>query len=231
MKRKATSQGSRHLKRTKHIYVPRPVKRAIKKAVWGSKETHKNTDFLNEASLNSVSTTPSYYDSAFKLTQGDTYRDRTGHKVKAVGIKIRGLLHNNWSSPMWVRFLVLINKRGTADTDYTTGTSLFEDNTGNVNFGSTTGNQALIARINREKYTVLRDRIIKLGGDATGDKIKQIKTWIPFRARLEYDGTASQAPVRHQPIVLMFCGQGDTDVAGGQVIENSMIIDFYFKDM
>lgn len=207
------------------------IRRIAKKAVWSTKETHMRTDYGDETSISSVAPVPSYYDSFSKLEQGDSYFARSGHKVKGVGIKIRSCFHNNHNGPMFLRFLVLVNKRGTADTDYTTGTSLFERDTGNLNFAAATGSLRMVSRINKEKYTVLRDRVLRFGGIDDQDRTKILTMWIPFRTLLQYDGSTATAPFLNQPIVLAFCGRGDTDETTGQNIEHTYSMDFYFKDM
>lgn len=226
-KRKRSTKSTKFVQSKKM----KTVAKVARRVAMSTKETHKNTDTINENGINSISATPNVYQNAFLLSQGDAYTMRTGHKIKGVGIKLRSFFHNNGTSPIWVRYLVLVNRRGTADTDFNTGVALFEDNAGNKDFSAVAGNLKLVSRINKEKYTVLMDRVFKLSGLEEGDRTKQIRKWIPYKATLQYDGSASTAPFLNQPVVLAFCGRADTDESTGVTVEHTGTIDFYFKDL
>lgn len=221
----------RYKSRAQARRVPRPIKSYIAKAISKSKETHKKESSLTETQLNSAATTPNYMSQVQYLAQGDTYYSRSAHMIKPVGVNLKFILHNNDTLGMFVRFVVLLNISGSKDTDYTTGTSLFEDDTGNIDFASANDRQRLTARINKEKYKVLRDTVIKLGGDNTADKMVYRKHWIPLRGTLMYDGSSAANPVRNQLIPLWWICEANEDPTTGKVVELSCTSQFYFKDL
>lgn len=229
MARRVRISKRRHLSKK----VPRPVKAYVRKAISKSKETHKKESSLSETSLSSVATAPNYMSQVQYIAQGDTYFSRSGHQVKPVGVSLKYVLHNNDSLGMFVRFVVLLNLAGSKDTDYQTGTALFEDDTGNIDFSGANDRQRLTARINKDKYTVLRDTVIRLGGDNTSDKMAYRKHWISLRrqSNLIYDGSAASNPIRNQLIPMWWICEANEDESTGKVVELSVTSQFYFKDL
>jgi hypothetical protein len=231
MVRRSRISKRKHLSRSLQRSVPRPVKSYVQRAIAKGKETHKKESSLNETQISSVATAPNYMSQVQYIAQGDTYYSRSAHQIKPIGVSLKFILHNNDTAGMFIRFVVLLNINGAKDTDYTAGTDLFEDDGGNFGFAAASDRQRLTARINKEKYKVLRDTIYKLGGDNTADKMIYKKHWIPLRGNLMYDTSAAANPVRNQLIPLWWICEAAEDESTGKVVELSVTSQFYFKDL
>lgn len=225
----------KQFRKKKGVYagkVTRNIKKYVSRAISRNKETHKSEYQISEISVNSVDTAPKYLDGHMSIAQGDAYTGRSAHRIKGVGTSLKFMLHNNYTSPVFLRFVAIVNRSGKVDTDYQTGASLFEGNSGNINFASATNTQRLTARINTDKYKVLRDRVIKLGGTLDSTKLNVSKTWIPQRKFIwDYDGSSATLPQRNNVVFLWWIIEGAADESTGQVVELHACAQFYFKDL
>lgn len=195
-------------------------------------ETKKYIIGYTEQALTSASTYPgTYQDTGMNLAQSLTMAGRVGNWVNGVGFKTRFLLHNNNANCQFVRYLLLVNKEGVANTDHQTGANLFDNNSGtNTSLTSFTTNAYLVRRINKDKYHVLIDKIIRLGGNSDKDKIYSFTKYISLRGKkYNYDGTGAVAPSKNQIIEIWLTAEADDD-AVGETVELTGESAFYYKD-
>lgn len=176
--------------------------------------------------------TPYYQDGAMQLNQGLTQCNRIGNWVNGVGFKTRFLLHNNGAEPQFVRYLMLVNLQGSSNTDYATGDNLFDNSSGTNTSLSTFGtNGYLVRRINKDKYKVLVDKVIRLGGSSDRDKIYVFNKYIRLKGRkYNFDATTAVRPTRNNIIELWLSGEGDDDVSTPLVVEITGEQCFYYQD-
>lgn len=209
-----------------------PLKRAVRNVMSTMLETKKQLSYYNEVALTSASTFPGTYKvDGMSLAQGTNMCQRVGNWVSGVGFKTKFLLHNNATNCQFVRYLLLVNKQGSANTDYITGANLFDNNSGvNTDLSSFTTNAYLVRRINKDKYHVLVDRIIRLGGANDKDKIFAFSKYIPLRFRkYNYDYTTAVLPTKNNIIELWLTAEADDD-AVGETVELTGEQAFYYKD-
>lgn len=223
-KRATTKRRTTTRRWTKRRAIPRLINKFF--------ETKKCFASYTETALTSASTYPGIYvDGAMQVSQGTTMCQRIGNWVNGVGFKTRFVLHNNATDPQFIRYLILVNKQGSANTDYTTGASMFDNTSGtNTNLASFTTNGYLVRRVNKDKYTVLFDKIIRLGGSADRDKIYAFTRYISLAGRkFNYDGTSSVNPTQRNIVEVWLTAEADDD-AVGQTVELTGEQTFYFKD-
>jgi len=190
-------------------------------------ETKKKEETWTENAIASAGIL--YKDQCMQLAQGDTYSTFTGHNVNGVGFKSRFLLHNNAAIPMFVRYLVLVNKSGSSNVGYRTGASLFEGQNGDLSLGAFTDSSYLYRRLNTDQYTVLVDRVIRMGSVNDKDKIFMWKRYIPLKLRkFRYNGT-NTLPTLGNIVELWLTGEANLDDTA-QVVECSGESTFYYKD-
>jgi len=220
--------GKRRGKKTTKLV--KTIKRVAQRQIARTHETHKNCVYSSEVALSSVATTPTYEAGHMEVAQGDTYYNRDAHQVMGVGTSLRFILYNNSGGPQIVRFLALENLRGTADTDYTSGASLFETNTGNMNFSAASNISRLHLRINGEKYRVRKDMVIKLGGTNDSSRTSIHKVWIPSRQTYVFDGSNAILPQKNNLVFMWFASEAAADESTGQTVELHYTANWYFKN-
>lgn len=227
-KRKTTSKRTTNFKRKRVFRKRRSLPRVLRYF-----ETKKCTANYTETALTSASTYPgTYVDGSMQLAQGSSSYQRNSSWVNGVGLKTRFVLHNNAADPQFIRYLMLVNIQGSANTDYTTGAAMFENSTGgNTSLSSFTTNGYLVRRINKDKYHVLIDKIIRLGGSSDKDKIYAFTKWVNLRGRkYNYDSSSSSTtPSQRNIVEVWLTAEGDDD-ATGQSVELTGEQTFYFKD-
>lgn len=222
-------RGRRPVRRIKKRVFKRTNRRYIQRAAVQALETKKHQVKTDEQSISTLS---GYYymDNQMALPQDDTYSGFDGHFVRGVGTKFNHLFYNTTSQTLLLRYCIIVNKQGS--TDYQSGTSLFEDNSGNINYASASETTKMYARINRDRYAVLMDKTFKLSPTGT-DKNDSlvVKRWINHKLqRYRYDGSTT-FPVRNQVVLLCWVCRGDMDTGIGNNLEVTGIGTFYYKDI
>lgn len=194
-------------------------------------ETKKKQVATSETSL---STLGGYYysDSQQNLTQGDGYSGFEGHFVANVGTSFRYMIHNTSAQTVYVRAVIICNKRGSADVAYQTGVGLFDTNSGNEDISTSTEQGKMFNRINRDKYWVAMDRIIKLSPNGVDNNDSAtFRKWIPHKLeRGRYDGSGA-LPQKNNWAMLMWASRADMDTSLGNTVEITGINVFYYKDI
>lgn len=213
--------------------VSKAVKSYVKKAT-DKKEVRAISD--SYAVESSVGTLSIWYMDQFMLPFGGL----PAHvdKVKSFGLKVKYVLHSNSTdTPLTVRMLVLENYRGRCNTDYRTGTKLFEyfDHStspvnDNLDINGTTAN--LCWRINDDSYKVHYDKNIQLGisNDGSGGRNRHGTVWIPYKKILKYERSLSSAlPEQSNLVVLFLPIETPNDTTTGRFLEVTAVGSWYYS--
>lgn len=230
-KLRRVQRGRRPVRRIKKRVFKRTNRRYIQRTAVQALETKKHQTKTDEQT---VSTLSGYYfmDNQMALPQDDTYSGFDGHFVRGVGTKFNHLFFNSSSQTLLCRYVIIVNKQGSGNYDYSTGAGLFEDNNGNINYASATETQKMYSRINRDKYAVVCDKTFKLSPQGTDKNDSLIvKRWVNHKLqRYRFDGS-STFPTRNQVILLAWDCRADMDTTTGNSMEVSGIGTFYYKDI
>lgn len=189
------------------------------------------TKFYDAQKIESSSTTlasPMWIDDIMNAQQFTGTHQIFGQYVQKRGFHIRYTLHNNSDKLVFCRVLVMYNKIGRNYTAYRAGTDIFEDGFANY---STNGTLYDIQRkINKDRYTVLRDVTHKLGTSAAeATSALARKMWIPAAGKARYEQGAN-GPELNNLVVLVISARADNDVTLGDTIECTVNTTFYYKD-
>lgn len=221
-----TKRSRQMRKSTRSRRTAKNVRSLVQREIRKNIETKKNQKYDEEQA---VSTLGGFYycEDHMKLAQDDTYSGMSGHEVRGVGHQFKLMLHNNSAISLSVRILVLRNLA--SRTDYTSGTSLMENNAGNITVGAINSTAALIARINRDKYETVRDMVVRLSpANTDANDTKVLKLWVKDTRKYVYDG--SNTLPRGNVFLFVFPAQNDTDTGSGVVCETTCLGTWYYKD-
>lgn len=217
-----TGKTSSRSKGTKKV-VRAVVRKELAKAI----ETKKVLTQIDEQNVSTLGGWL-YQDQHMVIPQDDTYSGQQGHWVKGVGHQHKLLIYNPNSISLSVRVMLLENLY--SRTDYTTGTNMFEGNSGNFSSGVLNSTAQLLSRINKDKYRTIRDFTMRLSPkNADANDTKTVRFWVGDKRKRNYDG--SNVLPKNNYVLFVFPCQNDTDVAGGVNIEVSVTSCFYYKDM
>lgn len=109
---------------------------------------------------------------------------------------------------------------------------MLEDNTGNIDVTSASATQKMIGRVNRDKYTVLIDRKLKLGAASStdGTDVAIRKHWLPMGGQpFVYNGSNVQ-PERNLYAMACWCALANSDESLGETVEITNVSNFYYVD-
>lgn len=139
----------------------------------------------------STLTQNSAFQTMFNPTQGTGLTQRVGNEIRATGAQIKGILHNNGSNVIFVRFLLL----GCGPSvDPATTTPLFKAATtgaGN-DLSQVFGLNAMYAPLNKDLFHVYYDKVHKLGPQADPTSSKQFNIFQKLGGkRIRFNGNAT----------------------------------------
>lgn len=173
------------------------------------------------------------------ISQGGGWSDRVGKEVRLQKIDIKGLLHNNASGTHVVRMIVGYHKD--INLGMSTTTELFESNANSggpltsVGIGGGDGVTALLLPINKAKFTVLVDRLIKVGANASidGNNVRTFSVSKALKdAKITFEGTTTGSANQDKQLYIGFwTAEGGNDTAGGTTVEVSYISSLHFTDL
>lgn len=199
----------------------------IKSIQMKNQETKHHITVQTEQSLSDL-TSPGLVTTLNSLNQGVQQNQRVGNTVAPVGMDIRGHIHaNSTGSGALVRIL-LIKKNSPGDNFLSDG---FEDDNGN--FAPATADvSAMYARVNNDKYKVIKNYVISLTGrgDGSGECFKTFKMWVNLRNQgiFKYDDAAIGCRNKDICLIALSRHPNNDDIGGScEISYNSK---FYFKD-
>lgn len=193
-------------------------------------EMKKQFNLIDEQVLNTLS--PSFFFSEFIVAQGTPLNGRVGNEVLLQGCHIKGVLHNNSNSPVYVRRLVLGFSDGTITNTFT---ELFTSAGGvPTDLGTTTGLNSMYYSINKVKFKVYDDTMIRLGSLASidGNNTRFFNKFQKFGGcKIKYEGNTNGEQNQNKRFaVVWLVAQADDDTSSGVPIELSSSINWYFTD-
>ena len=171
---------------------------------------------------------PTNYTRLNNVAEGSTENERIGNKIKPFLLNIRGSLQSNSLKPIITKILILeTNSANDPRSD------LLEDNGGT--FAPPSNDlTAIYARVNTNKYKVLKTIYIKTGtyanhvGDYGGTKL--FNTTIKLNGVFEYtDGTSICN--RRSIIMVPIYREGQNDTGSGEQMELTYNAKLYYKDV
>jgi len=206
---------------------------AIKRYNWRLRETKMISSYLEEQTLNTLSTTvdiinfpaPSY---------GPAANQRIGNKVQGVGIKVNMLFHNNAALPIFVRMLLLKVPQGDGYSDSSIRSNIFDQSApGNVPDTSapTNGRLTDITRqINRGEMAVIRDKVIVLNGTTVDTGVSMQQFYVRTPHMYEFADSDTTLPMNTRYVIALILRQANADESTGNTVEYTYTLSTYFKD-
>lgn len=159
-----------------------------------------------------------------RLAQGSTQSHRIGNSVMPVGIDIRGYVHSNSTGSGNLTRILVIQKNSPSDAFNNDG---LEDNAGNFS-PAARDVSSIFARVNTDKYRVLKNYVINTVGSNAGDYFKTFKMWVPLKGVMKYDDDALSCQNR-DIILVAWTREPNNDDTTSQC-ELTFNSKFYFKD-
>lgn len=173
------------------------------------------------------------------IPQGAGFGQRTGREVRLQKLHVKGLIHNNATGTHIVRMVIGYFK----DISVTpsTTTEIFEptdNNTGpltGTGIGGGNGIQAIVASLNKAKFTTVVDRLIKLGANSSIDanNVRTFEFTKPLRdAKIQFEDTTSGTGNQDKNLYIGFwTAEGGNDTAGGTTVEVSYTTALHYTDL
>lgn len=192
---------------TKKNYVFKPtkaLKKYVHKEINKAIETKERNIIVSESDITNTSQYP-YRITMTDIAAGRDDNQRVGNEVQMTKLQYKLFMHNKTNFDSVVRVVVLRPKANLNNTDMDAGLQLFKDGNGTLDFEDATPQQRLVKDIDRTSYTVLSDKLIKLGAQNSNAKdnnkiIRFKKTY--KRHKLSWEDQSST--VCNNPIKVMF---------------------------
>jgi len=230
----------RRRRSTKKAPVSKKIQNYVKKAIKKDKDLYIIEDSAIE---NTASTLSSPWWMDLMMYRGSRLEAIIGAQdvsVQSVGLKVNYVIHNNNTSsfPTHIRLLVL-EVRETYNTDYRSGTNMFDlmpyntTTSGLRSYNATTYD--LTTRINPDKYKVHYDKTITVGPVPSTPNPLQIwndakgKIWVPYRKMLKYEQATASFPINGHLAFVAISVEGPNDVSLGHVLEVTAVGSWYFR--
>jgi len=167
------------------------------------------------------------------ITDGIQRNARVGSEVTLTSVQLSGQVHNNAAGVKIVRFLV-----GYV-TDQTAPTSLFElfdaETAGGTAAPTDNQNLVLYRKVNKVKFQVLHDRLIKLGGvnSADGTNTVVYKKSINLKMKkIHFEGVSEGTANQDKRLyAIMLCQKSNNDESTGSDIEWTQVSYLNYLDI
>lgn len=202
------------------VYGPH-LEQVVRDVVIKTSETKKHSHERIEKTLSSLGGLE--YQSLVSLGQGAGAHQRIGHKVRAVGIDVRGHVNNNTTAAGILRLLVIRHKNASANPS----SDLLETDVANQD--PTTGDvSAIWRRVNGDSYEILGQRYLTL--DSAEKSFKTFQVWIPLKRTLNYETSSALVPTEDRISLVAFCRATGNDGLT-MTTELHYVSTLYFKDL
>ena len=168
--------------------------------------------------------------------QNDGAASRDGNKIHPVGLKIQTVYDQAGGERLWVRQLILLVHDGKGQDDASVMNTLFESTaagiTGDIIPTGTV--QDVIRKPNRERFTCLRDDIVKLVPGSSGSpqhSCEWLKRYIKFPRGSEtvFSNDSDTQPSNNRIVMVVL--PMHVDGAGNENVDVTYRMDYYYKDM
>jgi len=150
--------------------VPKYTKSAIQRAILASRETKAVHARLNESNLSTVGSS-GFFPYAFPVPAvGAQSNQRVGTKISPIKLSLNWLIHNNSSTTLYVRMLVLRVRQGYMLPNAGIKDNLFEAAGSGVQDITLQGNLTdLIMAIDPSEFQIMYDQVHTFGQDTSGN--------------------------------------------------------------
>lgn len=231
------SSGSNKKARTSYAAKARSayVRKTAKQVVTRMAEKKRLSVVFNEKALSTLAPGSSGdYVEMTNIAVGTQRNQRVGQQITLKSLELSGQLHNNATPVKVVRMLVgYVTNQSTPLTSF----EIFEDDgTAAWTSGPSSNTTLMLYRkINPVKFTVIKDKLFRVGGINGGDSSNtQIyKMRIPLKEKkinFEGDNAASQNQDKRL-FVLMLAQRADDDEATGSVVEWTQVATLNYLDI
>lgn len=231
---------SNYKSKSKKVYTPKrivrkpvvskPVQRFVKNQL--NKNIELKVSWQSEDEQAAGSVNPLITKDLTSISQGVTADTRIGNQIKLVSHHVRGFFNNNSVNPQVIRML-LLKTALPADIAYAT-TELFLTTAGAATTPSASAGLNLIyAPVNKKKFTVLQDRVFKIGASTALDasNVKQFNIFTKLNGtRITYDSTTSGQDNQNYRYHLMFLSADANDDATVSTCEMSYSSRLWYTD-
>lgn len=209
------------------------VTRAIRVANWKSRETKMLNVYLDEINLSTIVAgdvrpfpTPAL---------GTAANQRMGNKIDGVGMKLSVIFNNNASTPVYIRLLILKVRQGDVFNDTAVLQNLLDlssPGTSPETSGGPTGRLSDLNRqINRNEFTVIRDKLICMDGDGQDTGVASEVIYFRTPGRVTYGDSDWLQPISPRYVFVTMCRQANSDENLGSTVEMTYAATNYFKDV
>jgi len=211
----------------------RAVYGAIKRYNWKLRETKMISAYLDEQTLNTLSTTVDIVDFPAPAL-GPCANQRIGNKIQGVGIKINMLFHNNAAVPVFVRMILLKVPQGDAYTNSTIRANILELSTpggsGEVSAPVNGRLTDITRQINRGEMIVIRDKVITLNGTSVDTGVSMQQFYVRTPHMYHFADSDFTLPINYRYVIALIPRQANADESLGSTVEYTYTLTTYFKD-
>jgi len=160
---------------------------------------------------------------------GASSNERIGNKIKTTGLSMKYLLYNPSGVACWVRVLVLKVKEGRQLSDTEIVQELFDGGSAQ-DVGPAGTLPDLIKRINRERFTVMADKIELVDVSNGGQKVATGTFWRKLNTDMIFADEIQDEAVNQRHVVVFVPLEADGDESLGSTIELTHTMSMYYKD-
>jgi hypothetical protein len=229
-----TAPKKTYRKKASTAKVSTAVKKYVKQVTAKSRPEMKrimDSTTLDETAINTL--TVPYIFREFSCVQGTQVQGRLGNELYIQGLHLKGILHNNSNTTIFVRRLILQLTDGTPTGAFT---EIFTSGTGvPTDLVTTTGLNAMYHSINKSKFKVYDDTVMKLAPltSVDGNQTKMFNKFQKFGgAKITYEGNTSGEQNQNKRFLVLwiFADANDDTTAATNVVEVSSNITWYYTD-
>lgn len=184
---------------------------------------------LSEANLSTLSANGAYVYRWPVPPVGASSNERIGNKIKMTGLSAKYLIYNPSSVTIWVRMLVLRVKEGRQLTDTEIVNELYDGGSAQ-DVGPAGTLPDLIKRINKERFTVLQDKIETIDISNGGQKVAVGTYWRRFNTDMIFADEILDEAVNQRYVMVVVPLEADGDESLGSNFELTHTLSMYYKD-
>lgn len=185
---------------------------------------------LKETVVDSFLCVPALLAHTFVAT-GTLKNNRVGNKIRPIGLRISGVLQNNFTNAQMVRMITV--RKAEAGRDLQDLNTLLFDGPSSINDAPDIS--LMYLPVNKDAFTVLIDKVFTLGPSAGGgtEPASSFSEYASMSGTIEYEGGASTDCVRGevQTIFLSADPRNDVTAPGTNIVEVSACSELYFVDV
>lgn len=194
-------------------------------------ELKRVLQLVDESSISTLAALDPRY--LFDINQGTAVNNRTGNQIIAKGVSIKGIVHNNGANTNFMR-MVLLGHTSLEDVSIT-GQFFGDANLAGAATtltGGAAGLNSMYYPINKLKFQVLMDKVIKCGPAGVDSTDTQtFRHFVKLNRKIKFAANQSGSDGQSYRYTLVFwTAEGPDDTALGQTLEVSAHVQAFFTD-